>query len=89
LGKPDLLVLDEPSNGVDQKSQDEIYRLIKEINSIDQVAVISVEHNLKAAMENSTFLYHLCGGTGHLCSPQEYLNEYLTANTGSGAHASV
>jgi zinc transport system ATP-binding protein len=89
LGNPDLLVLDEPSNGIDLKSQDEIYSLIKTLNRTNQVTVISVEHNLKAAVDNSTHIYHLCGGTGHLCNPREYLNEYLIANTGGDRYASV
>ncbi|MBU2700308.1 zinc transport system ATP-binding protein [Sporomusaceae bacterium BoRhaA] len=89
LGNPDLLVLDEPSNGVDLKSQDEIYCLIKNINRTNQVTVISVEHNLKAAIDNSTLIYHLCQGSGHLCSPNEYINEYLAATTGGDRYASL
>jgi zinc transport system ATP-binding protein len=89
MGNPDLLILDEPSNGIDLKSQNEIYSLIKNINRTQQVTVISVEHNLKAAIDNSTFVYHLCQGSGHLCSPNEYINEYLVTNTGSDHYASL
>jgi len=89
MGDPDLLILDEPSNGVDLKSQNEIYSLIKDINRTQKVTVISVEHNLKAAIDNSTFIYHLCEGSGHLCNPEEYINEYVTTNTGSYRYASL
>jgi zinc transport system ATP-binding protein len=89
MGNPDLLILDEPSNGIDLKSQNEIYSLIKNINRTQKVTVISVEHNLKAAIDNSTFVYHLCQGSGHLCSPNEYINEYLVTNTGSDHYASL
>lgn len=89
MGNPDLLILDEPSNGVDLKSQNEIYSLIKNVNTINKVTVISVEHNLKAAIDNSSFIYHLCQGSGHLCNPNEYIKEYLATNTGSDRYASL
>lgn len=89
MGNPDLLILDEPSNGVDLKSQDEIYSLIKNINIVQKVTVISVEHNLKAAIDNSTFIYHLCQGSGHLCNPNEYINEYVAANIGNDRYVSL
>lgn len=57
LGNPELLILDEPSTGVDIASQNEIYRIIKGLNLRSNITVISVEHNLKAALDNST---HIC-----------------------------
>ncbi|AKA72206.1 metal ABC transporter ATP-binding protein [Clostridium scatologenes] len=57
LGNPELLILDEPSTGVDIASQNEIYRIIKSLNLRSNITVISVEHNLKAALDNST---HIC-----------------------------
>lgn len=77
LGKPDLLVLDEPSTGVDVGSQREIYGFLKRINRLDGVTIVSVEHNLDAAIRNSTRIYHLSGGRGHLCTPQKYAAEFL------------
>jgi len=89
MGQPDVLILDEPSNGVDLKSQSEIYQIIKKINRSDKVTVISVEHNLKAAMENSTRIYHLSQGHGHFCSPEEYMQEYLLSNARSDRYAAL
>lgn len=57
LGKPELLILDEPSTGVDITSQREIYKIIKHLNLHSYITVLSVEHNLKAALDNST---HIC-----------------------------
>jgi len=56
LGKPELLVLDEPSTGLDPKSQDEIYTIFKQLNTKEGVTVVSVEHNLHAAFKNSTVI---------------------------------
>ncbi|MDO4742123.1 MAG: metal ABC transporter ATP-binding protein [Candidatus Saccharibacteria bacterium] len=41
-----LLILDEPSNNLDQKSKKELYRLIQKINTSKKIAVIMVTHDL-------------------------------------------
>lgn len=82
IGDPDLLILDEPSTGVDIRSQKEIYGFLREINRKNRITVVSVEHNLDAAVTNSTQIYHLVGGRGHLCSPGQYADEYLKKGRG-------
>lgn len=77
MGSPDLLVLDEPSTGVDIHSQQEIYGFLNHLNREYGITIVSVEHNLEAAVTNSTIIYHLQGGHGHLCSPENYAAEYL------------
>lgn len=80
MGNPDLLVLDEPSTGVDTGSQKEIYGIIKKLNKEKGITIVSVEHNLVAAISNSTLIYHLTGGHGHICTTAQYAAEY----TGTG-----
>ncbi|MDD2214077.1 MAG: metal ABC transporter ATP-binding protein [Oscillospiraceae bacterium] len=77
MGQPDLLILDEPSTGVDIDSQNEIYRFLKKLNREQGLTLISVEHNLDAALANSTQIYHISAGQGHLCSPEQYAAELL------------
>lgn len=77
MGNPELILLDEPSAGVDVESQREIYALLKRLNSERGITIISVEHNLDAAISNSTAIFHLHGGNGHFCTPQKYAGEYL------------
>jgi len=77
IGEPDLLILDEPSTGIDMQSQQEIYTFIKKLNTEQGLTVISVEHNLDAAVLNSTDIFHLANGCGHLCNPQKYAAEFL------------
>ena len=86
MARPDLLILDEPSVGIDVKSQAELYPFLKKLNTEQGITVIAVEHNLRAAMKNSRYLYHLAGGSGHLCSPKEYIKKYVTENTGSESY---
>ena len=77
MGTPELLILDEPSTGVDADSQKEIYGLLKRMSQEQKITIVAVEHNLQAAFSNSTSIFHLQNGHGHLCSPDKYTSEYL------------
>lgn len=76
-GNPDLLILDEPSVGLDVGSQKDIYSFLRKINHEKGITIVSVEHNLDAAITNSTLIYHLACGQGHMCSPQHYADEFI------------
>lgn len=65
MGSPELLIFDEPSTGIDIQSQIEIYSLIKHLNKKHLITVVAVEHNLKAAIENST---HICAMKNSGCT---------------------
>ncbi|MDR0839201.1 MAG: metal ABC transporter ATP-binding protein [Oscillospiraceae bacterium] len=77
IGSPELLIFDEPSTGIDRGSQEEIYGLLRRLNRERGITIVSVEHNLTAAMANSTLIYHLHGGHGHSCTPEQYAEEFL------------
>ncbi|MFB0919714.1 MAG: metal ABC transporter ATP-binding protein [Oscillospiraceae bacterium] len=77
MGSPELLILDEPSSGVDIDSQREIYAFLKKLNAERGMTIVSVEHNLDAAISNSTVIFHLHGGQGHFCTPEKYSKEYF------------
>lgn len=72
MGSPELIVLDEPSTGIDIQSQREIYGLIKKLNLENEITVLSVEHNLAAALKNSTHIYEMESGNGKLYAIDEY-----------------
>ena len=86
LGKPDLMIFDEPSTGMDLKSQDDLYPLIHHLNEERGITVITVEHNLRYAAHNASSLFHVVRGQGHFCTPHEYIQEYLAENGGDCAH---
>lgn len=87
IGSPDLILLDEPSTGVDIESQREIYALLKKLNTEKGITIVSVEHNFSAAVSNSTLIYHLDHGHGHVCTPTQYADEYLNVNGKDDSHA--
>lgn len=86
MGDPDLLILDEPSTGVDRESRIEIYKRLSRLNKEKHMTVIAVEHNLEAAVRHSSMLYHVMDGSGHLCRPDDYIREFIKEE---GCHAGL
>ena len=76
MGNPDVLILDEPSTGIDIGSQAEIYSLIKKLNKEKKITVLSVEHNIRAAIANSTSIFYIDNGIGSKYTPNEYMSVY-------------
>lgn len=72
MGNPELLILDEPSTGVDHQSQNEIYHIISHLNRGHKITVVSIEHNLKAALHHSTHIFRLDSGWGNMFTIEEY-----------------
>jgi len=73
LANQEILILDEPSTGVDSKSMKEIYGLIASLNKKNGVTVISVEHNLETALQNSSHILTIENGFGTLYTSEEYI----------------
>lgn len=74
IGDPDLIVLDEPSTGIDEKSQKEIYPLLKKLNNDLNKTIISVEHNTKIAIKYSTHILKIENGKLHLYTTNDFMN---------------
>ncbi|AGF58368.1 zinc transport system ATP-binding protein [Clostridium saccharoperbutylacetonicum] len=74
MGDPDLIILDEPSTGVDEKSQSEIYPLLQSLNKNFGKTIISVEHNTRIALKYSTHILKVENANIKLYSKEEFLN---------------
>ncbi len=64
LGKPNVLILDEPAQNLDVSGQMHLYKLIQDIHQQQGCAVLMVSHDLHRVMKESTkvlCLYH------HIC----------------------
>ena len=62
ISSPALLILDEPSSGLDPKRAEEIYELIRHVHEKHHLTVIAVEHNLGAARRYSARILELKDG---------------------------
>jgi len=72
MGEPELIILDEPSTGLDAHSQNDLYKIIKHLNTHLGITIISIEHNLRVALVNSNSILELTDGTGTIRSTKEY-----------------
>lgn len=64
LTTPDILILDEPTQGLDQPGEAAFYRLIEEVRSQTGAAVLMVSHDLHVVMAASDRVICL---NGHIC----------------------
>lgn len=78
IGNPDVLILDELSTSIDSDSQSQIYSILRELNQKKHVTIVSIEHNLSAAISNSNLIYHISNDYCHLCTPEKYIEEFIT-----------
>ncbi len=74
LKNPDLLVLDEPAQGLDPLGEEQFYELLNEINHTKKCAIVMVSHDLHIVMASTHEVlcinHHIC------CSgaPDEIVN---------------
>lgn len=79
LRSPDLLVLDEPAQGVDVSGQTELYRLIGELQEIYHCGILMVSHDLHLVMANTDEVIclnqHVCchGRPEHVSRDPSYI----------------
>lgn len=64
LSRPQLLILDEPTQGLDQPGEAGFYRLIEEVRQETGCAVLMVSHDLHVVMAASDRVICL---NGHIC----------------------
>ena len=62
--QPELLVLDEPVQGVDFKGEIALYKLIKEISEKMKCGILLISHDLHVVMSATDFVICL---NGHVC----------------------
>ncbi|MFQ5622466.1 MAG: ATP-binding cassette domain-containing protein [Paracoccaceae bacterium] len=64
LRSPELLVLDEPTQGLDQPGEASFYRLLSDVRAKSGAAVLMVSHDLHVVMARSDRVICL---NGHVC----------------------
>ena len=64
IGRPDVLMLDEPTQGLDQPGSAAFYQLIAELRDEIGCAVVMVSHDLHVVMSASDRVICL---NGHIC----------------------
>jgi energy-coupling factor transport system ATP-binding protein len=69
--KPKILVLDEPTAGLDPRSRNELLEKIKILNKVEKLTVIFVSHNMEEVAYLADRVYVMAGGTASLSGTPE------------------
>ncbi|MDP6519668.1 MAG: metal ABC transporter ATP-binding protein [Planctomycetota bacterium] len=72
MARPNLLVLDEPTSGVDQKAQEQVLELLQTMNSDSDLAIVLVSHQL-TMMRSVRDVLWLANGSVQRKTPDEML----------------
>jgi zinc transport system ATP-binding protein len=82
VNKPIILMLDEPTNELDQKSQHDFYFLLKELNEKKKITIIWTSHDMDAVNKyankvsciNKRMFFH--GDKSEFFSTEDHLRNY-------------
>lgn len=77
IGQKHLLILDEPSTGLDAAAAKDVYDLLGHLNREHGVTILSVEHNLAAVKRWATKTVVFAGGTAQAMTPEAGVNALL------------
>lgn len=64
LKKPNLLILDEPTQGIDVRGQVSFYKLLEELRKSKNITCLMVSHDLHIVMKTTDYVICL---NGHIC----------------------
>jgi zinc transport system ATP-binding protein len=87
LTKPDLLLLDEPTAGVDMQGEESFYDLIAAVQKRHRLAAVLVSHDLSMVYRHASWVYALNGVVCCQGPPEEVMNAE-TLKQAYGIHVS-
>ena len=68
-----ILLLDEPVSGLDPGVTEEMYRLIETLNREDQITIVMISHDIKAAIHYASHVLYI-GKSVFYGTKEEYVN---------------
>ncbi len=74
LGKPELLLLDEPTAGVDLPGEQTFYELIARVHKERRLTVVLVSHDLSMVYKHASWVYALNGVICCEGTPEHVMN---------------
>ena len=82
LKQPDLMVLDEPAQGLDPVGEEQFYAFLSRLNKTKHCAILMVSHNLHVVMAQTHRVlclnHHICcsGTPDEIAASPDYLSLY-------------
>ncbi|HYM65252.1 MAG TPA: metal ABC transporter ATP-binding protein [Candidatus Sulfotelmatobacter sp.] len=86
-GEPEVIVLDEPTVGVDEKTQKQFYTLLQSLNNKLNLTLLLVSHELDIVSHEATEIAYINRDLVYYGFPKAFLDsEYVEKLTGKGVH---
>ncbi len=86
-GQPEVILLDEPTVGVDEKTQKQFYSLLQKLNVELNLTLILVSHELDIVAHEATEIAYINRELVYHGIPKKFLHsEYFEKLTGKGEH---
>jgi zinc transport system ATP-binding protein len=82
--EPRILILDEPTTGVDSASQTQFYALLKQLNKELGITILFVSHDVQVIAEKASFILALNQKLLCHCSSHEFLSDKTLRRLYSG-----
>jgi zinc transport system ATP-binding protein len=78
VNHPEVIFLDEPTTGVDQKTQDDFYALLRKLNTELDLTLILISHDIETITREASHI--ACIDRSLVChtTPEEFLKESTT-----------
>ena len=84
-----MLILDEPTNGLDPESASHMYSIITSLRHHEGITVVMVSHDLETSVSLADRVLHLCCDGAFCCQAEEYSERVRAVhneNRGGTAH---
>jgi zinc transport system ATP-binding protein len=86
-GEPEIIVLDEPTAGVDVKTQKQFYELLQKLNKELELTLILVSHELDVIEKEATKIAYINGSLVYYGAADKFIHgEYFEKLTEKGGH---
>ena len=91
VGRPNVLLLDEPMAGVDQPGQERLHELVQRVQEQNRLTVLLISHDLSVVYRHATNVlclgHRACFGPPRTILTPELLHELYGAPVGYHVHA--
>ena len=67
-----MLILDEPTTGLDPSTIQDFYRLVRELNRKDNITIVMVSHDIRNVILHADRILHMQQHILFLGTPKEY-----------------
>jgi zinc transport system ATP-binding protein len=80
VNDPEIIFLDEPTTGIDQKNKNDFFELLKKLNQKEEKTIVLISHDIEKITEE--VMHIICINKNLVChtTPEDFINQSKTKN---------